>query len=87
MEFITERLPLAIYLHATNSLKLTDCKFVRSHKVAFVFADLDEQAATHILEFEQGKQVSATAIFASQKYLRRLMSREFEKEAINKWGF
>lgn len=87
MQFITERLPLAVYLHATDSLKLLDCKPVRLHKVAFVFDDPNDQAAKHTLDFEQGKPVSAAAIFASQKYLRRLMSRELEKQAIEKWGF
>ena len=36
------------------------------------------------LDFEMGKEVSAAAIFASQKYLRRMMSLELEKKDIRK---
>jgi hypothetical protein len=73
--FLTERLPLAIFLHATERLKFLRCEPQgQSGKLVFVFADPDRSGAQEELEFDRGATVPATAIFASQKYLRRRMS-------------
>jgi hypothetical protein len=76
--FLTERLPLAIYLHASAKLEFSHCETTSNSKVRFVFRDLQHIGCELELEFERGAQVPATAIFASQKFLRRKMS-----EALN----
>jgi hypothetical protein len=77
--FATERLPLAIFLHATERLRFLRCEpSNRSGKVVFVFADADSRGSQAELEFDRGATVPATALFASQKYLRRKMT-----EALN----
>jgi hypothetical protein len=76
--FTTERLPLAIYLHASASLIFSHCERASSDKVLFVFLDPQHLGNELELEYERGAQVAATSIFASQKFLRRKMS-----EALN----
>jgi hypothetical protein len=74
-EFTTERLPLAIFLHATERLPFLRCDLsARSGKIAFVFLDQDSQGPQAELEFDRGAQAPATAIFASQRFLRRTMT-------------
>jgi len=71
--FITERLPLAVYLHASRRLRFSHCKHQES-KVQFVFLDPSDQGDQLELEFESGAVVAANSLFASQKYLRRKMT-------------
>ena len=78
MNFITERLPLAIFLHATDRLRFLGCESTGREKVTFVFSDLNHSGSEIELEFDRGANVPATALFASQKFLRRKMS-----EALN----
>jgi len=79
VNFMTERLPLAIYLHASGKLEFSHCASASPDKVRFVFHDPRQIANDLELEFERGAQVPATAIFASQKFLRRKLS-----EALNR---
>jgi hypothetical protein len=74
MIFRTERLPLAIFLHATGRLRFLGCEPNGDGKVRFVFADQENSGAQVELDYERGAPVAATALFASQKYLRRKMS-------------
>lgn len=76
--FSTERLQLAIYLHASDRLDFSHCESAGNGRVRFVFKDTEVVGCTLELDFDRGAMVPATAIFASQKYLRRKMS-----EAIN----
>lgn len=76
--FQTARLPLAIYLHASGKLEFSHCESTGRDKVRFMFRDPQHIGCELELEFERGAQVPATAIFASQKFLRRKMS-----EALN----
>ena len=69
--FSTERLHLAIYLHASGRLPFLGCLPTGSGRVRFEFSDLDGIADDLELAFEQGASVPATALFASQKFLRR----------------
>jgi hypothetical protein len=71
--FVTERLPLAIFLHATQRLQLSRCERVGG-KVQFVFADPEHIGDQAELDFENGQSVPAKSLFASQTYLRRKMS-------------
>jgi hypothetical protein len=72
--FVTERLPLAIFLHASQGLRFSHCEEAEQGKVKFVFVDPDAQGDQLELEFENGAKVAANSLFASQKYLRRKMT-------------
>jgi len=78
--FETERLPLAIYLHASGSLRFSHCEPVDAGKVQFVFLDPSSLGDQAELEFENGAVATAKSIFASQTFLRRKMS---EAQALN----
>lgn len=78
--FLTERLQLAIYFHATGRLRLLRCQKVESGKIQFVFEDPDSIGDQLELEFDRGAAVPATAIFASQKFLRRKMSEKLNNQ-------
>jgi len=72
--FVTERLQLAIYLHASQKLCFSHCENSDKGKVQFVFFDPSGVADQLELEFENGAAVVANSLFASQKFLRRKMS-------------
>jgi len=72
--FSTERLQLAIYLHATGRLRFIGCEQNGNGKVRFGFDDSEQTGAQAELEYERGAPVAATALFASQKFLRRQMT-------------
>ncbi len=72
--FSTERLPLACFLHAANKLKFLRAEPNGSGKATFIFADPQQQGDEFELQYESGATVVATALFASQKFLRRKMS-------------
>jgi len=72
--FSTERFPLAIFLHASQRLSFLCCEATEGGKIRFVFEDSRDSGSQTELEYERGAEVSATALFASQKYLRRKMS-------------
>jgi hypothetical protein len=74
MTFTTERLPLAIYLHASRCLAFTRCECAGNGKVAFVFDDPNRKGEEFELEFDRGAPLSASALFASPKFLRRKMT-------------
>lgn len=79
MTFSTERLPLAIYLHASQRLPFLGCEAGGSGKIRFVFDDPGKVGPQVELEFDRGAEVAASDLFASQKYLRRRMSDETRK--------
>ena len=72
--FITERLPLAVFLHASQRLRLSNCELAEGGKVQFTFADPEHKGDQAELDFENGERVPAKSLFASQTYLRRRMS-------------
>jgi len=73
-EFATQRLPLAIYLHATGHLRFLRTEAGGNNKLWFVFQDDQHSGPQLELEFDRGAVVSARNIFSSQTYLRRQMS-------------
>jgi hypothetical protein len=81
-QFSTERLQLAIYIHATEKLSFLGCELVRLGALRFVFADPECLGKQIELEFDRGAAVPATVLFASQKFLRRTMTEVFEKRNI-----
>ena len=72
--FLTERLQLAIFLHATGRLVFIGCQPAQPRIIQFVFQDPEAIGDQLELDFDRGAAVPATAIFASQKFLRRKMS-------------
>lgn len=72
--FLTERLPLAIFLHASQRLHLSNCELAKGGKVQFIFSDPEHIGDQAELDFENGECVPAKSLFASQTYLRRRMS-------------
>lgn len=75
MTFSTERLPLAVYLHATNRLKFLNCEqSAQAGRLAFVFEDNEGAGAAEQLAFDFGAVAPAVAIFASLNFLRKLMT-------------
>ena len=81
--FITERLPLAIFLHASQKLPLSHCELV-ADKVQFVFSDPEGIGDKAELDFENGESVPAKSLFASQTYLRRRMSGVLNRKDENR---
>jgi hypothetical protein len=75
----TERLPLAIAIHASGRIAFLRCERIGPEHVEFVFDDPESKGTEVELEFDSGKlTVIASEIFASQKYLRRRMSEALE---------
>ena len=72
--FITERLPLSVFLHASQRLRFSHCELVDAGRVQFVFLDPEQLGDQAELAFENGESVPAKSLFASQTYLRRCMS-------------
>jgi len=81
--FATERLPLAIFLHASRRLPFRRCELAAGgQKVRFLFEDQNQDAIQAELDFDQGATVAANALFASQRFLRRKMSEALETRKI-----
>jgi hypothetical protein len=77
--FSTERLPLAISVHASGRLRFVGCERTAENRVEFLFHDNERVGSEIELEFDRGTlTVVASEIFASQKYLRRRMSEALE---------
>ena len=72
--FTTERLQLAIYLHASERLPFSQCALAEVGRVCFIFDDQQGVGAEVELEFDRGASCPATDLFGSQKFLRRKMS-------------
>lgn len=87
--FATERLQLAIFLQASQRLQFLRCEAsTNPGKLRFVFDDPGNTGAQAELDFDRGAETPATAIFASQKFLRRKMSEALEnrRNEITKWN-
>jgi hypothetical protein len=81
-KFSTERLHLAIYLHASGQLPFLGCLPTGSGRVYFEFSDPEGIADELELAFEQGASVPANALFASQKFLRRKADEALSRQRI-----
>ena len=73
------RLPLAIFLHASQRLQFSRCELV-GDKVEFVFHDPEHKGDQAELDFENGECVSAKSLFGSQTYLRRRMTAALDRK-------
>jgi hypothetical protein len=82
--FSTERLQLAIFIHASGELPFRGCEHVRPGALRFVFEDPERMGTQIELEFDRGALLSATSLFASQKFLRRTMSEATDQRRIEK---
>jgi hypothetical protein len=90
--FRTERLPLAIFLHATASLPFLRCVPGSNARVIFEFSDPENRGHQMELEFDRGALMPAVALFASQKFLRTQMSaitggHESRKHGVSNHGY
>ena len=72
--FSTERLQLAVYLHAAQRLPFLGCEAGGNGKIRFVFEDQESIGPQAELESDRGAEIAASDLFASQKFLRRKMS-------------
>jgi hypothetical protein len=80
--FSTERLQLAIYLHASQRIPFLRCEARPSGKISFLFDDPSNVGSQLELEFDRGAEVAASDLFASQKYLRCKMSEALSNRRI-----
>jgi hypothetical protein len=71
----TEDLPFAAYLHATRHLRFVSCEATGNDRVAFVFADPNNEGDRLHLEYESGAECPAAAFYDSIRHLRRVMDR------------
>ena len=85
--FQTERLQCAVFVHATGKLRFARCELVESGKVCFLFDDPEGVGDQVELEFDRGAPVSASSLFASQKYLRRKMSEKLNNRRNEKYDY
>ena len=74
MQFKTERLPLAVFLHAANRLSFKNCEPSRPGKLVFIFDDPDNRGIDEQLAFDAGASVPANAIFGSYNFMRQVMT-------------
>ena len=81
--FLTERLQLAVFLHATGRLRLVSCEISKAGRIQFVFDDPEHIGEQAELEFDRGARVSGTDLFASQKFLRRKMTETLNNQQFN----
>jgi hypothetical protein len=83
--FLTERLPLAVYLHASRKLVFRRCgEGPNPGRIRFAFDDPEGVGDQRELDFENGALCSATALFASLKFLRRKMSEAQSNNSENR---
>ncbi len=73
--FETDKLPLAVFIHTRDALPFLGVKEGRPGRMVFEFQDPDGQGPQLELEFQRGAEVSASALFASYKYLRSALSK------------
>jgi hypothetical protein len=74
-KFRTDRLDVAIYLMASQSLKLTNIERVNPTKVNFLFNDPCSKGDEFVLNFDNGAHCSAKSLFASQRFVRTQMTK------------
>jgi hypothetical protein len=73
--FSTEDLPFAAYLHASRKLRFLTCQVSGIDRVAFVYADPNNEGDQLHLNFESGAECPAAAFYDSIRHLRRVMDR------------
>ena len=73
--FATKRLQVATFIHASRKLQFLGAeRDPNGNDVVFVFSDPDGIGDELELDYESGQPISAVALFASQKFLRRKLS-------------
>jgi hypothetical protein len=75
---------LAIYLNASERLRLIECAQTRPGTIEFVFDDPQQRGIEYEFDFNKGAALSALTLFASQKYIRQMMAREYDKKKTGK---
>ena len=82
-KFSTRRFQLAIFIHASSKLEFLGCQPVGGGEVLFVFDDANDEADALQLAFESREKVSAIALFASQRFLRRKIAAALGEERLD----
>jgi hypothetical protein len=63
--FVTEDLPFAIYLHASSRLLFLMCQVSGTGRIAFIFADSQNEGDQLQKSFEAGAELRFTTAFAT----------------------
>jgi hypothetical protein len=77
--FATEDLAFAAFLHSSRALRFSSCEPTGDSRVAFLFADPNNDGDKLQLEFESGAECPAAAFYDSIKHLRKVMDRARSK--------
>lgn len=70
----TDRLNVAVYLHASKRLSFIKLEEIQPGKIEFTFDDPEERGTEYAYAFEDGAPCRAISLFASQVLLRRMMT-------------
>jgi hypothetical protein len=74
VNFITQDLPFAAFLHATRKLHFLACECLNGNgRIAFVFDDPKREGDRLHIEFESGAECPAVSFYDSVRHLRRVM--------------
>ena len=83
MNFITQDLPFAAFLHATRKLRFLGCECSNGNgRVTFVFDDPSEEGERLHIEFESGAECPAVSFYDSVRHLRRVMDGTRNRGAV-----
>jgi hypothetical protein len=85
--YSTEDLPFAAYLHTSRKLRFLNCQVNGSDRIAFVFADPNNEGEQLHLNFESGAECPAATFYDSIRHLRRVMDRTRSKEQEHEHTF
>jgi hypothetical protein len=72
--FRTGRLPVAMFIHASNRLRFLNVEPVGDARMEFIFDDPERQGPQLEYEFEQVAKLAANIMYASLKFLRSKMT-------------
>lgn len=72
--FRTGRLPVAMFIHASNRLRFLRVEPIGDARMEFVFDDPECQGPELEYEFEQGAKLAANIMYAALKFLRSKMT-------------
>ncbi len=76
MNFITQDLPFAAFLHATRKLHFLACECSNGNgRIAFLFDDPKREGDRLHIEFESGAECPAVSFYDAVRHLRRVMTR------------
>jgi hypothetical protein len=75
INFMTDDLPFAAYLHASRKLRFIACQEQDTGRMSFIFDDPKREGEWLQVEFESGAECAAATFYDSIRHLRRVMDR------------